>query len=407
MNREIVDRCLIYAAAFLRAFCIGLIAVLLAIYLMKSGLSKTQVGIVVSVGLIGAAIGNLLVTCFGDFFGRRKTLVIYALLSAIGVLAICVSENFYAILATAFFGMLNARGKDRGAALVVESAILPSLESNQCRTQAFAWYSLVQDIGLAIGGVAAGLPTLFTYFVDIPELIAFRATFGLCAAVMGISAILYCYLSDKAEVPYSNVKFTFSPDGKKVITKLAALFSLDSLAGGFLTSALVAYYFYERFDVQVEALGALFFVARCLNAVSYFGSVWLSKRMGLVNAMVFTHTPSHFCLIAIAFAPTFPIAVAFFLLREALVEMDVPTRQSYVMAIVKPEERVKAAGITQMVRLAGWAVAPAFAGYIMQEFSLASPLFIGAGIKLTYDMLLFLSFRKIKPPEEPKEVLST
>lgn len=402
MNKPFVDRALIFCAAFLRALSIGMIAVLLAIFLMKVGFTKIQVGVVVSVGLIGAACGNLFVTFLGDCLGRRKILILYAILSAVGAIAVCITTNFYTILVAAFLGMVNARGKDRGMALVIESAILPSLEENKERTKAYAWYSFVQDVGLALGGVMAGIPTLLSKYWLVPEILAFQITFGIYAAIMLLSAVLYCFLSKRAEVPIEKVRFSFTPQGKKVVTKLAALFTLDSLAGGFLTSTLLAYYFYERFGVSVEALGALFFAARCLNAVSYFAAVWLSKRIGLINAMVFTHSPSHLFLIAIAFAPTFPIAVCFYLIREMLVEMDVPTRQSYVMAVVQPEDRTKAAGITQMVRMMGWAAAPAFAGYIMQELSLASPLFIGAGIKLTYDTLVFLSFRKVKPPEEPE-----
>lgn len=407
MKRETKDRCLIYGSAFLRSLCIGMIAVLLAIYLTKVGFTKTQIGVVVSVGLFGAAMGNLFVTFFGDSLGRRKVLFTYALLSALGAVSVCVFQNFYSVLVAAFFGMLNARGKDRGAALVLESAILPSLEESRDRTKAFAWYSLTQDVGLALGGVAAGLPTALAYIGAVPEALSYQYTFGIYAILMMLTGIFYCFLSEKTEVPIQKMKFGLSADGKKVITKLASLFALDSLAGGFLTSTLIAYYFYERFEVPVETIGIIFFFARCLNAVSNLGTVWLAKRIGLLNTMVFTHSPSHLFLIAIALSPTFPIAVCFFLLRELLVEMDVPARQSYVMAVVKPEERTKAAGITQMVRMMGWAVAPIFAGYVMQEFALAYPLYIGAGIKLTYDTLVFISFRKIKPPEEPKEQMST
>lgn len=403
MDRRKWDQTLIYCASFIRAFSIGMIAVLMAIYLMKVGFTKAQVGIVVSVGLMGGATGNLFVTFFGDCLGRRKVLFGYALLSALGAIAVCVSTNFYTILLAAFFGMINARGKDRGAAVVLESAILPSLETSSERTKAFAWYSLFQDVGLALGGLGAGLPTAISYYWNVPEMISFQASLGIYAFLMLVAGICYLFLSDRTEVSMEKANFQLSPEGKKVITKLASLFALDSLAGGFLTSTLIAFYFYERFEVPVEAIGILFFCSRLLNALSYFGSVWLSKRIGLINAMVFTHSPSHLCLIAVAFSPTFPIAVFFFLLRECLVEMDVPTRQSYVMAVVKPEERTKAAGITQMVRMAGWAAAPAFAGLIMQ-FSLSSPLFIGAGIKLTYDFLMYLSFRKIQPPEEPKAI---
>lgn len=400
MFKETLDRWLIYSASFLRTFTIGMIAVLLAIFLMKSGFSKTQIGIVVSVGLIGAATGNLLVTLFADRFGRRRALVFYAALSAIGAVSICFTTSFFAVLIAAFFGMINARGKDRGAACIIETAVLPGLDASKTRTKSFAMYALVQDIGLAIGGIAAGLPTLLSHCYGLPELISYKFTFGICASLMLLSAILYLYLSPNTEVPLKKVKGPFSLEGKKVIAKISGLFALDSMASGFLTSALLAYYFYERFGIQIETLGLLFFFSRCLNAASYFGSVWLSKRIGLLRSMVFTHTPSHFLLVAIALSPTFPLAVVFFLLRESLVEMDVPTRQSYVMAIVKPEERVKAAGITQTVRLLGWAIAPAFAGLVMHNVSIASPLFIGAGIKITYDMLLYLSFRKIKPPEE-------
>lgn len=401
MFNQFSSRQLIYSSAFLRSLAIGMIAVLLAIFLMKIGFSKTEVGIVVSVGLIGAGLGNLFVSFFGDRLGRRKTLVIYSLLSGAGALALCFSSSFYVVLAAAFFGMINARGKDRGAALVIETAILPSLETDQNRTRAFAFYALVQDLGLAVGAVAAGLPTLFSSFLGIEQLAAFQITLVVYSCIMLLSAILYCYLPVTTEVPLDKIKFEFSPEGRKMVTKLSSLFALDSLAGGFLTSTLISFYFYERFNVGVETIGIIFFIARGLNAVSYFGAVWLSKKIGLINAMVFTHSPSHLFLIAIALAPNFPIAVCFFLLREALVEMDVPTRQSFVMAVIKPEERVKASGIFQMVRMMGWAAAPVFAGYVMQEFSLGSPLYIGAGIKLSYDALVFISLRRLKAPEEP------
>lgn len=398
------DRLIIYTASFLRSLGIGLIGILLAIYLMQLDLSKTQVGVVVSVGLLGAAFGNFLVTFFGDRIGRKKTLVMYALLSAAGAIALCLSSNFYTILITAFFGMLNARGKDRGAALVIETAIIPSFDEAKNRTRSFALYSLVQDIGLAIGGVAAGLPTVLSTFAGVPSLTAFRFTFALYAGCMILMAFLYLYLSNSVEVPLEKLKIRLSSEGKKIMMKVGSIIAIDSLAGGFLTSALLSYYFYERFHVSLEVLGIFFFIARLLNAASYLGATWLSKRFGLLNALVFTHTPSSLILIAAAFAPTFPIAAALFLLRETLVEMDVPTRQSYLMAVVKPEERTMISGIALIVRMLGWAVGPAIAGFVMQYVSNTTPLFIGAGMKITYDMCLYFSFRNVKPPEEPAEV---
>lgn len=398
--RSSIDRGLIFSAAFLRMLGFGMVAVLLAIYLTKMDLSKTQIGMVISAGLFGGAFGNLFVTFFGDYFGRKRILVAYGILCGFGGIAVCVFSSFYSILAAAFFGMLNARGKDRGAALVIETAIMPELEKDQNRTKAFAWFSLMQDIGLAIGGLVAGLPTILATVFDITELDSFKLTFCFYSLTMFSCSVLYMFLSPRVEVPMTSFKCNFSSEGKKIITKISTLFAIDSLAGGFLNSALVSFYFYERFHVSLETLGIIYFIARCLNAYSYIAAAWLSKKIGLINTMVFTHTPSHFLLLGLIIAPSFPIAIALFLIRELLVEMDVPTKKSYVMAMVKPEERIMASGVTQIVRMAGWAVGPAFAGFFMQEFSNATPLIIGASMKIVYDMLIFVSFRKIKPPEE-------
>ena len=182
--------------------------------------------------------------------------------------------------------------------------------------------------------------------------------------------------------------------------KISALFAVDSLAGGFLTTALLSYFFFERFGSTEAVIGGLFFGARLMNAASHLGAAWLARRFGLVNTMVFTHIPSSLLLVTVAFAPTFAIAAALFLLREGLVEMDVPTRQSYVLAVVHPSERTFASGITNLVRLGAWAVAPAVAGTLMNGDSMYLPLVIGAGMKFAYDLLLWRAFRGIRPPEE-------
>lgn len=395
------DRSIIYCATFLRSLGLGMIGVLLGIYLIQLDLTKTQIGVVISSGLFGGAFGNLFVTIFGDRFGRKKTLIVYAILSAVGGLAVSLCTSFYTIVIAAFFGMLNAKGKDRGGAVVLETAIMPSLlKDSKDRTKSFAWYTFIQEIGLALGGVLAGLPTLISSIWGLDKLIAFKSTFIVFSGLMLIVAFLYLYLSAKVEVPIKHMEFKASPEGKKVITKLGAIFAIDSLAGGFLTSALIAYYFYERFDISVEALGIFFFFARCLNGVSNLAAVWISKKIGLLNAIVCTHAPSSLILIAVVFAPTFPIAAFLFLVRELIVEVDNPTKQSYQMAIVKPEERTTMAGVSLIVRMMGWAIAPAFAGMIMQKYSNGIPIFIGAGLKLFYDLVLFIAFRKIKPPEE-------
>ncbi len=184
------------------------------------------------------------------------------------------------------------------------------------------------------------------------------------------------------------------------MTRISALFALDSLGGGFLTTAMLSLFFFTRFGVGEGVVGVLFFAARAANALSHVGAAWLARRIGLVNTMVFTHIPSSLLLVTVPFAPTFPIAAALFVLREGLVEMDVPTRQSYVMAVVRPEERTFASGVTHLVRLSAWAIAPGFAGLFMRGASLAAPLFIGAGMKIAYDVLLYSAFRSVRPPEE-------
>jgi len=229
---------------------------------------------------------------------------------------------------------------------------------------------------------------------------SFRLSWGVYMVLLLAAALLYLRLSPAVERHSSVVVAPLSPPSRRILWKISSLFALDSLGGGFLTTALLSVFFYERFGVTEAAVGSLFFAARALNALSHLGAAWLSRRIGLVRTMVFTHIPSTLLLVTVAYAPTFAIAAALFLLREGLVEMDVPTRQSYVMAMVRPEERTLASGVTHLVRLGAWAVAPSFAGLFMTGVSLATPLFLGAGLKVTYDLLLYNAFVHLKPPEE-------
>jgi hypothetical protein len=217
-----------------------------------------------------------------------------------------------------------------------------------------------------------------------------------------LPCLVYWRLSAQIEIPQSNVAVPLTPDSRRILWKICALFALDSLGGGFLTTALLSYFFHERFGVGVETIAVLFFIARIANAVSHFGAAWLAKRIGLVNTMVFTHIPSSVLLLTVAIAPNFTVAALLFLLREGLVEMDVPTRQSYVMAVVAPHERTTASGVTHLVRLSAWAVAPILAGVLMATTSLLLPLLIGAGLKILYDVLLWRAFRAVRPPEEAR-----
>jgi MFS family permease len=392
------DRRLIYTAAFLRALATGMAGVLLGLTLARLGFPAPAIGAVLSAGLVGATLALVIVTWAGDRLGRRRCLVGLSLLGAAGGLGAALVVSPLAMAAAAFVGILNGMGRDRGAALVLEQAILPATTDDTGRTGAFARYNLLTDIGHALGALLAAAPT-FLAGMGVDETQAFRAMFLLYAGLLAAGAPLALMLSAAAETG-AGARQPVSPESKKIVWKISALFAIDSIAGGFLGSALLSYYFFERFAVSAAWIGGLFFAARVLNAVSHLGAAWLAERIGLVNTMVFTHIPSSLLLASVAFAPNFPVAALLFLLREGLVEMDVPTRQSYVMAVVAPEERTYASGVTHLVRLGGWAVAPAFAGWLMQAAALAAPLFIGAGMKIAYDLLLWRAFREIKPPEE-------
>ena len=302
--------------------------------------------------------------------------------------------------AAACLGMLNGMGRDRGAALILDQAILPATTDETSRTQVFAWYNVLQDIGHAFGGLLAGAPVLLRHAAGLGEIASLRAAVGLYAALLLAAALLYMGLSPAVEAPVAHRAVPLSSGSRRVLWKISSLFALDSLGGGFLTAALLSFFFFKRFGVSEAAVGALFFGARAANAASHVAAAWLAKRIGLVNTMVFTHIPSSLLLVTVAFAPSFPVAAILFLLREGLVEMDVPTRQSYVMAMVRPEERTFASGVTHLVRLGAWAVAPAFAGLLMRGTSLAIPLYAGAAMKIGYDVLLYASFRRLRPPEE-------
>ncbi|MCX7836056.1 MAG: MFS transporter [bacterium] len=395
------DFLIILITAWFRAFAISLSGLIFGIYLAKEGLNPSSIGTLVTAGLAGGALATLIVTLIADSWGRKKVLIFLSIISAIGGILLPLNNQILFLGIISFLGMINGMGRDRGAALVIEQAILPTLAEDQKRTKWFAWYNVLQDAAHAIGALCAGLPTIFVIGFNWEEKFAYTFLFFLYASCFLVTAGLYSFLSEKVEIQKpKQSRVPVTKETKKHLMKISSLFALDSIGGGFLTSALLSYFFFKQFDATPAQIGVLYFLARIANAFSHLAAAFLAKRFGLVNTMVFTHIPSSFLLITVAFAPSFTIAAILFLIRESLVEMDVPTRQSYVMAIVKPEERTLASGVTHLVRLGAWAIGPAFAGLAMQSVSMLSPLFAGAGLKITYDLLLYFSFRKVKPPEE-------
>jgi len=394
------DRRILYAAALLRAAACGMVGVVLGLHLAVRGFEPAETGALIGVGLGGAAVGALIVTLAGDRLGRRRTLIVLSVLGAAGGAGVAVARAHALLFAAAFVGMVNGMGRGRGAALILDQAILPATTDDRGRTHAFAWYGVLQDVGHALGGLAAAAPALLRRTTSLDEAASLEAAMLGYAAILAVTAVLYAGLSSRRGAGDGAARRRLSPETRHVVWRVGALFGIDSLAGGFLTAAMVSLFLYERFGVDELTVGAVYFAARVLNAGSQLAAAWLARRIGLVNTMVFTHLPSSLLLVGVAFAPTFPIAAALFLARAALVEMDVPTRQSYVMAVVAPADRTVAAGVTYLVRLGGWAIAPAFAGLLARRTSLAWPLVVGAGMKIAYDLLLYAAFRRRPPPEE-------
>ncbi len=398
------DRLLIYGAALLRGFAAGAISVLAAVYLAKRGFDEAAIGVVLSAGMAGVLAGTIFGTYFADKIGRRRSLVILAVLASAGAALLIATDTLWAVALVAFFGMLNTQGSDRGAAQALEQAILPATASNAQRTQVFARYNAIADVGGAAGALLAALPALLRDRLHVAELPAYDATVLVYAALTLIVAALYSRLSAQAEKAPLPLLADLAHDAplaiRRQVRRFAGLSALDAVGGGFIGSALIAYFLYARFGVNETELALLFVAARTMTVASHFVAAWLAGRIGLVNTMVFTHIPSSLLLLTLPIAPTFGIAAALFIAREGLSEMDVPTRQSYLMAIVPPHERAWAAGVSQLARAAGRMVSPALAGAAMQAGALWLPLAAGAALKILYDVLLWRAFRQIKPPEE-------
>jgi len=407
---------LLLASAGLRATATSLVGVLLGLYLAERDFSSEQIGAVAAAGLAGATLGALTVTLGGDAFGRRRGLVALNAIGAVGVAALLEASTVWWVAVAAFMGMVNAMGRDRGGASILEQAVLPSTVDDRRRTRIFAWYSAIQDGGHALGSLLAGLPVWLERSRGMARLAADRAALACAPALLVIGAIVCLALprtieaqprggesggreSERAAGGAAAAR-RLTDSTRRVLWRIAPLFLLDGIGGGLLVTTLLSYFFFERFGAGPRAVSVLFFAARLANVGSHFGAAWLARRIGLVNTMVFTHIPSSLLLLAVAVAPSFPIAATVFLLRECLVEMDVPTRQSYVMGVVAPEERTTVSGVVNLVRLAAWGAGAGVAGVVMERVALWTPLVLGAALKIVYDVLLYYAFRRTRPPEE-------
>jgi len=378
------------------------------IYLASLGLNEKQIGLLFTLTLIGDTFISLWLTTAADRTGRRRMLITGSLLMVFAGVLFAVTENFLLLLFAATVGVISPSGYEVGPFLSIEQAALSQVVPNEQRTQVFAWYNLLGSFATAVGSLFGGGLAQSLQNLGVSTLGSYRVIIVAYAAGGVMLGILFSRLSRRIEVPHPP---GHSPEGgrpflglhksRRIVFRLSALFSLDAFAGGFVLQSIVAYWFHVRFHLQPAALGAIFFGANVLAGLSSLTAARVASRIGLVRTMVFTHIPSNILLMLVPVMPNLPLAIIVLLLRFSISQMDVPTRQSYTMAVVSPDERSAAAGITGIARTTGASLSPVITGPLLAQSSLLSlPFFLSGGLKIVYDLLLYRSFRKVKPPEE-------
>jgi MFS family permease len=392
-----VNRLLV--AKGLRAFGDGYVSLLLPLYLLQLGFSPLQVGVIATTTLVGSGVLTLLVGLHAWRYHYRSLLLAASALMAATGLGFALISDFWPLLLVALVGTLNPSSGDVSVFMPLEHAVLSRVVADRQRTAMFARYSLVGSLLAAAGSLAVALPAALASVSSMTSMHAMQAMFLLYALIACASGLVYRGLP-KALATEARQAMAPLQQSKKRVYTLAALFSLDAFAGGFVVQSMVALWLYQRFGMSLAAAGVVFFWTGVLTAASYLAAVRIAGRFGLVNTMVYTHIPSSFCLILLPFAPDLGYAVALLFLRSALSQMDVPTRSSYVMAIVTPAERPAAASITSVPRSLASAMSPFFAGWMLGASTFGWPLLVAGSVKIVYDLLLLAIFRKIRPPEE-------
>jgi MFS family permease len=404
------DAWLLFASRFIRLFAYGSLSVVLVFYLVDVGLSQPQVGLLLTLTLAGDTIVSLLLTTRADRIGRRRMLIAGAALMAGAGLVFAATTTFWLLLLAATIGVISPSGNEVGPFLSIEQAALSHVVTDRTRTQVFAWYTLAGAAATALGALAGGMSTSALQHTAMTPLGSYRVVVILYAVLGLVLAALFSRLSLSAEAASLGEKRAFQATfaglsgldrSRDVVLKLSALFALDSFGGGFVIQSFAAYWFYLRFGVDPGTLGVIFFWANIFAGISALLASRLAARFGLINTMVATHLPSNILLILVPLMPTLPLATLMLLVRFSISQMDVPTRQSYIMAVVSPEERSAAAGITGVARTLGAAISPFFVGLMFARPSWINvPFFIAGTLKIVYDLLLYKQFVSVRPPEE-------
>jgi len=392
----------LFATRFVRLFAYGALSVVLVFYLTGLGLSESQTGFLFTLILAGDTVITLLLTNVADRYGRRRVLVTGALLMAAAGLAFAFTRNFVFLLIAGTIGVVSPSGNEVGPFLSVEQAVLAHVLPASNRTAAFAWHSLIGSFATALGSLFGGLVPGIVESAHAAPLAGYRAVVLLYAAGGVLLAAIFGRLSPDAEVKDVGARTGAGAllgltHSRAVVFKLAALMGIDAFGGGFVVQSMAAYWFYLRFGVNPAALGGIFFGANLFAGISALLASRLAARFGLLNTMVFTHLPSNILLILVPLMPSLPLAIGVLLARFSISQMDVPTRQSYLMAVVRPEERSAAAGITAVARTTGAALAPWLAGLMFASGTFVdAPFYIAGALKIVYDLVLYRAFVNIK-----------
>jgi MFS family permease len=404
------DGWLLFVTRFARLFAYGSLSVILVFYLIGLGLTEGQAGLVLTLTLIGDVVVSLYLTTRADRIGRRRMLIVGSILMAAAGLAFACTSNLILLVIAGTIGVISPSGNEVGPFLSIEQAALSHIVPSAARTEVFAWYTLAGSLASALGALFGGGLTQALQHMSMSHVQSYRAVVFLYAALGMALAFLFLRLSASVEVsPVSNGSLASSgianilgiERSRSIVLKLSGLFALDSFAGGFVVQSFAAYWFYLRFGVQPAALGAIFFWANVFAGISALFATRLAARIGLIRTMVVTHLPSNVLLILVPLMPNLSLAVLVLLLRFSISQMDVPTRQSYTMAVVPAEERSAAGGFTGVARTTGAALSPLFVGFMFARASWINvPFFLAGGLKILYDLLFYKEFVSIPPIEE-------
>jgi len=406
----------LFGTRFVRLFAYGALSVVLVFYLVDLGLSEADTGVLLTATLLGDTLVSLFLTTQADRIGRRRMLIIGAVLMVAAGTTFAFTTRRWLLIMAGTIGVISPSGQEVGPFLPIEQAALSQVVPARLRTDTFAWYTLTGSLASALGALTAGYSTQALQITWTP-VDSYRAVVVAYAALGVVLALIFSGASSVVEARQGPprerggsmfARFAGLDRSRFIVLKLSGLFALDSFGGGFVVQSFAAYWFYLRFGIDPKTLGTLFFAANVLAGLSALVASRLANRIGLINTMVVTHLPSNILLILIPLMPTLPLAAVVLLLRFSISQMDVPTRQSYTMAVVAPEERSATAGITGIARTTGAALSPLFAGLLFARPSLLNlPFYIAGTLKIAYDLLLFKAFRALAPPEEVTQALES